>query len=153
MTYYGGKDLAAAFRTVRENTIKIAEEIPENKYDFKPAPDCRSGRADAGAHRGQHRHFSLHIHTNKITDMKTVNFMELFQKFTAEETKPRTKAELDRVPEDPRATSSRRFSRACPNRSSPEQVTMPPGAPAGDEEPLRDADVARRSTRCTIAAS
>ena len=42
MTYYGGKDLAAAFRTVRGNTIKIAEEIPENKYDFKPAPDCRS---------------------------------------------------------------------------------------------------------------
>ena len=42
MTYYGGKELAAAFRTVRNNTIKIAEDIPENKYDFKPAPDCRS---------------------------------------------------------------------------------------------------------------
>ena len=28
MTYYGGKELAAAFRTVRNNTIKIAEEIP-----------------------------------------------------------------------------------------------------------------------------
>ena len=34
MTYYGGKELAAAFRTVRDNTIKIAEEIPEDKYDF-----------------------------------------------------------------------------------------------------------------------
>ena len=55
MTYYGGKELAAAFRTVRDNTIKIAEEIPENKYDFKPAPDMRSVGADAGAHRGQHR--------------------------------------------------------------------------------------------------
>ena len=55
MTYYGGKELAAAFRTVRDNTIKIAEEIPENKYDFKPAPDCRSVRRDAGAHRAQHR--------------------------------------------------------------------------------------------------
>ena len=39
MTYYGGKELAASFRTVRNNTIKIAEEIPENKYDFRAAPD------------------------------------------------------------------------------------------------------------------
>ena len=44
MTYYGSKDLAAAFRTVRDNTIKIAEEIPENKYDFRPAPDTRTVR-------------------------------------------------------------------------------------------------------------
>ena len=44
MTYYGGKELAAAFRTVRDNTIKIAEEIPENKYNFKPAPDMPDGR-------------------------------------------------------------------------------------------------------------
>ena len=42
MTYYGGKELAASFRTVRENTIKIAEDVPESKYDFTPAPDCRS---------------------------------------------------------------------------------------------------------------
>ena len=42
MNYYGSKELAAAFRTVRENTIKIAEEIPENKYDVRPAPDTRS---------------------------------------------------------------------------------------------------------------
>ena len=42
MTYYGGKELAAAFRTVRNNTIKIAEDIPESKYDFRAAPDTRS---------------------------------------------------------------------------------------------------------------
>ena len=42
MTYYGGKELAAAFRTVRANTIKTAEEIPESKYDFRAAPDCRN---------------------------------------------------------------------------------------------------------------
>src|SRR5882672_5353940 len=29
MTYYGAKDLARSFRTVRDNTITIAEEIPE----------------------------------------------------------------------------------------------------------------------------
>ena len=42
MTYYGAKDLARSFQTVRGNTIKIAEEIPEDKYDFRPAPECRT---------------------------------------------------------------------------------------------------------------
>ncbi len=42
MTYYGGKELAAAFRTVRKNTIQIAEDIPEDKYTFKPSPESRS---------------------------------------------------------------------------------------------------------------
>jgi hypothetical protein len=42
MTYYGGKELADAFRTVRNNTIKIAEEIPESQYTFKASPDIRS---------------------------------------------------------------------------------------------------------------
>ena len=42
MTYYGAKELAASFRTVRKNTIQIAEEIPETKYEFRAAPDTRS---------------------------------------------------------------------------------------------------------------
>ena len=31
-----------SFRTVRSNTIKIAGEIPEEKYGFRPAEGCRS---------------------------------------------------------------------------------------------------------------
>jgi uncharacterized damage-inducible protein DinB len=42
MTYYGAKELARSFRTVRNNTIQIAEEIPEEKYGFRPAEGCRS---------------------------------------------------------------------------------------------------------------
>src|SRR5580698_4765102 len=42
MNYYGAKDLAASFRTVRNNTIKIAEDIPEEHYGFRPAPETRS---------------------------------------------------------------------------------------------------------------
>src|ERR1035438_10467003 len=34
MTYYGPKELAVAFRTVRNNTIKIAEEIPERAVEM-----------------------------------------------------------------------------------------------------------------------
>lgn len=42
MTYYGNKELAESFRTVRKNTIAVAEDIPADKYDFRPTPDSRS---------------------------------------------------------------------------------------------------------------
>src|ERR1041385_5549252 len=127
MTYYGGKELAAAFRTVRGNTIKIAEEIPENKYDYKPAPECRS-IGQTLAHLATSTGFQSHIHTNKISDLKTVNFMELFQKFTAEETKPRNKAELISFlkTEGDKFAS---FLETVPESFLAEQVAMPPGAP------------------------
>ena len=42
MTYYGAQHLADAFRTVRRNTIQIAEDIPAERYDFRASPDVRS---------------------------------------------------------------------------------------------------------------
>src|SRR6188508_96998 len=42
MNYYGAKDLAESFRTVRKNTIQVAEDIPEEKYSFRAAPDTMS---------------------------------------------------------------------------------------------------------------
>jgi uncharacterized damage-inducible protein DinB len=39
MNYYGSKDLADSFRTVRKNTIQVAEDIPEEKYSYRAAPD------------------------------------------------------------------------------------------------------------------
>src|ERR1700730_8634600 len=42
MTSYGGKELASAFRTVRKNTIQVAEDIPEPKYGFVAAPEVRA---------------------------------------------------------------------------------------------------------------
>jgi len=42
MTAYGAKELANSFRTVRQNTIQIANDIPESSYDFVPAPGARS---------------------------------------------------------------------------------------------------------------
>jgi len=44
VTCYGASDLARSFRTVRANTLRIAEDIPEEMYDFRPTPDCRSVR-------------------------------------------------------------------------------------------------------------
>ena len=42
MNYYGAKDLAESFRTVRKNTIQVAEDIPEDKYSFRAAPGTMS---------------------------------------------------------------------------------------------------------------
>jgi uncharacterized damage-inducible protein DinB len=39
MTYYGAKQIADSFRTVRKNTIQVAEDIPEDRYSFRAAPD------------------------------------------------------------------------------------------------------------------
>jgi uncharacterized damage-inducible protein DinB len=39
---YGGKELAGSFRTVRRNTIQVAEDIPEANYSYRPAADVRS---------------------------------------------------------------------------------------------------------------
>jgi hypothetical protein len=43
MNYYGGKELADSFRTVRKNTLAIAEEIGEKDYGFRPAPELKKG--------------------------------------------------------------------------------------------------------------
>ena len=42
MTYYGAKELAASFRTVRKNTIVVAEEISEENYGYRITPDTRT---------------------------------------------------------------------------------------------------------------
>jgi uncharacterized damage-inducible protein DinB len=44
VTYYGASELARSFRVVRKNTLAIAEDIPEDRYDFRPTPECRSVR-------------------------------------------------------------------------------------------------------------
>jgi uncharacterized damage-inducible protein DinB len=129
MTYYGAKELAESFRTVRNNTIKIAEEIPENKYDFKVAPDTKPVSQQL-AHIALAPQFQRFIHDRKITDMTTVSqadFGELFQKFSAEESKPRTKAELvDFLKAE--GESFAQFLEGLSESFLAETVTLPPGA-------------------------
>jgi uncharacterized damage-inducible protein DinB len=93
MNGYGPKDLAAAFRTVRKNTVQIAEDIPEDKYGFVAAPGVKSVRAmlshiiyapciQEGMHRG-----------TPVTTLKGFDFSALHAKNGPEEQKTRTKAE------------------------------------------------------------
>lgn len=125
MTYYGGKDLAAGFRQVRSNTVKIAEEIPEDKFDFKAAPDCRS-IGQALIHIAYGPGIQHHIHVDKITDLKTVNFPQLMQKLMAEEAAPRSKAEIVALLK----SEGEKFASYLEGLSDEflgEKVTMPPG--------------------------
>jgi uncharacterized damage-inducible protein DinB len=91
MTYYGAKELAASFRTVRKNTIQIAEEIPEDKYNFRAAPDTRT-IALTLAHICMIPRFALEL--GKRDSLEGFDFMKFMKEATEEENKPRTKAEL-----------------------------------------------------------
>jgi uncharacterized damage-inducible protein DinB len=127
MTYYGGKELAASFRTVRGNTIKIAEEIPENQYDFTPAPECRSVGKTL-VHIALGPGFQQHVHGNKIADLTQVNFPQLMQGVIAEEARPRTKDETIAFLKS-EGDKFASFLESLPESFLAEQVSMPPGAP------------------------
>lgn len=93
MTVYGGKDLASAFRTVRKNTLQVAQDIPESKYGFVAAPEVRSvGRMLT--HIAISTRISEEIHKKRLTTMVGFDFFGLIDRFNAEEAKTRSKAEI-----------------------------------------------------------
>ncbi|MGD0773702.1 MAG: DinB family protein [Candidatus Solibacter sp.] len=94
MTYYGPKETAASYRTVRGNTIKIAEEIPEASYGFRAAPGCRSV-AETLIHIAVDARLQEQIHIVEHRDtMVGFDFFSFFGKVSAEEQVARSKAEI-----------------------------------------------------------
>lgn len=94
MVYYGTKELAASSRTVRGNTILIAEDIPEDKYNFKAVPECRTV-AQLLAHIAIGCQFQYQLHAvEKRTSFDGFDFPSLMKKALEEEAKPRTKAQI-----------------------------------------------------------
>jgi uncharacterized damage-inducible protein DinB len=94
MISYGGKDLASAFRTVRKNTIQVAEDIPESNYGHVAAPDVRSV-ARMLTHIAIATRIWLDFHkTQRLTTLAGYDFLGLIDRFNAEEAKPRSKAEI-----------------------------------------------------------
>jgi len=93
MSIYGGKELASAFRTVRKNTIRVAEDIPEDKYDFVAAPEARSvGRMLT--HVAISTRIWEEVHKKGLTTLVDFDFFGMMDRFNAEEAKPRTKTEI-----------------------------------------------------------
>lgn len=94
MTIYGGKDLATAFRTVRKNTVQVAEDIPEQQYGHVPASDCRSV-AQMLTHIAVSPQMWEEIHgKQRLKTLVGFDFPKLAERVKAEEAKPRTKAEI-----------------------------------------------------------
>ena len=94
MTYYGAKEIAQSFRTVRNNTLKIAEDIPEDKYSFRPA----EGTMTVGellTHIALGTSFNEQVNfVEKRTTMAGFDFMAFMGPVKAEQAKPRSKAEI-----------------------------------------------------------
>jgi uncharacterized damage-inducible protein DinB len=94
MSIYGGKELANGFRTVRKNTIQVAEDIPEPQYTYVAAPDCRSvGRMLA--HIAVSQSFWDEIHRKqRRTTMQGIDFVAMGERADVDESKPRSKAQI-----------------------------------------------------------
>jgi uncharacterized damage-inducible protein DinB len=94
MNYYGAKELAESSRTVRKNTITIAEDIPEDKYGYRPAPGCRSV-AETLIHIAVSNRIQYQTHAvEKRTTLAGIDFPSMLREMHAEEKKPRSKAEI-----------------------------------------------------------
>jgi uncharacterized damage-inducible protein DinB len=94
MTYYGAKDIADSFRTVRNNTLKIAEEIPEDKYSFRPAEGTRTV-AQTLIHISNAHKFALAIHRDDVrSTVEGFDFMAFIMPMIASEQEPMTKAQI-----------------------------------------------------------
>ena len=93
MSIYGGKEMAAAFRTVRKNTIQIAEDIPEDKYDFVPAPGVKPV-AKTLTHIAISTGIWPELAKEGLTTLVGYDFLSLRERIGALEAKTRTKAEI-----------------------------------------------------------
>jgi uncharacterized damage-inducible protein DinB len=93
MTSYGGKELASAFRTVRKNTIQVAEDIPESKYGFVVAPEVRSV-AGMLTHIAIAPRIFEDVHKKRLTTLVGFDFLGTLERFNADEAKTRSKAQI-----------------------------------------------------------
>ena len=94
LTIYGGKDFARQFRVVRNNTLQIAEDIPESKYAFVPAPNSRTVGALL-THIAVCPRMWLEVHgKQRVKTLVGFDFLALASTVKAEEEKTRSKAEI-----------------------------------------------------------
>lgn len=97
MTYYGARQLADSFRTVRTNTIAVAEEIPEERYGFKATPDVMSV-AQILAHIAVNPDWQMEVHgPNGLSHIGFAEFEATRQKRAAAEQALKTKDDVLRA--------------------------------------------------------
>jgi uncharacterized damage-inducible protein DinB len=124
---YGAKELAASFRTVRKNTLAIAQDIPEEKYSFRAAPDVRSV-GELLSHIALSYNFQHKVHAEEHrSTLAGFDFPSLMKKLSAEEKAPRSKEQVLEL----LRTTGETWAGWLDGLSDDflaEQVTMPAGA-------------------------
>ena len=94
MTFYGPRQLAASKRTVRRNTIQIANDIPASHYDFRPTPESRSA-AELLVHIAWLASADRFLHEElRVSALADVDFGALVARSEVEEGQHRSKAEI-----------------------------------------------------------
>lgn len=94
MIAYGGTQLANAFRTVRRNTLQIANDIPAEQYSFVPAPGTRSV-GEQLVHIANIPRIQDDFHrVKRVTTLQNYDFPAIMMAMAAEEKKPRSKEEI-----------------------------------------------------------
>src|SRR3954462_3913360 len=96
MTYYGASNLADSFRTVRKNTLTIANEIPEDRYDFTAAPGVMSVR-EMLAHLAISPMWQIEVHGNRVDHLDFAFFSARMQQSQLDEQALKTKADIVRA--------------------------------------------------------
>lgn len=126
MTYYGSRELADSLRTVRKNTGIIAEEIGEESYGFRAAPETRTV-AQMLVHIAISPRLALQVHSvERRTTLEGFDFGAFLRDFPAEEQKPRSKTEIIALlkEEGDRLAS---FLDGCTDEFLGQRVTLPRG--------------------------
>jgi uncharacterized damage-inducible protein DinB len=93
MLCYGAQQLATSFRTVRANTIKVAEDIPEEKYSFCPFEGARSV-AQMLTHIALSPRLWVALHGSALMDVTTFDFGKWGATMRTEEAVSRTKPQI-----------------------------------------------------------
>ena len=126
MNYYGAQELAASFRTVRKNTLTIAEEIGEAHYGFRVTPDTRTV-GQTLVHIARVCELQEQVHgVERRTALEGFDFMGFIGPRIADEQTTRSKAQIVALLTE----AGDRFAKWLDGLSDEflgEQVSMPPG--------------------------
>ena len=93
MQAYGAPDLARSFRTVRKNTITIAEDIPEEQYAFRAAPGVRTV-AETLAHIAVAPRWPAQAHAARLTFIDFPAFSAAMEQQARDEAALTTKTQI-----------------------------------------------------------
>jgi uncharacterized damage-inducible protein DinB len=90
---YGARDIAESFRTVRKNTIQIAEDIPADKYGFKAAEGVKTV-GEILAHIAISPGWQIEVHGQRISSIDFSFFAGRGPQVSAEEKALNTKEQI-----------------------------------------------------------